>query len=121
MKNSRVDESSEPSKIAGRREFSGRREFCPLVDESSVLKVDESSVFDGRREFMDPKLTTPQYFYHYSMHIMVLAFVLLTVSRVAYYVGVHLRLTSYAIAYAPSAQWLVDRILIVITWTTFRK
>ena len=49
-----VDESSVPLKTYSRREFSGRREFCPLVDESSVLKVDESSVFDGRREFMDP-------------------------------------------------------------------
>ena len=66
MKNSRVDESSVPSKIAGRREFSGRREFCtPLVVESSVVDessvvwnswVDESSVppkssVFGRREF----------------------------------------------------------------------
>ena len=52
-----VDESSVVDKSSvplGSREFSGRREFCPLVDESSVLMVDESSVLLGRREFMDP-------------------------------------------------------------------
>ena len=48
--NSGVDESSVPPKSSN----FGRREFCPLVDESSVLRVDESSVLLGRREFMDP-------------------------------------------------------------------
>ena len=43
-----IDESSVALiSVFGRREFCSRREFCP--------NVDESSVFLGRREFMDPK------------------------------------------------------------------
>ena len=58
------------------------------------------------------KLTTPQYFYHYSMHIMVLAFVLLTVSRVAYVGCICAQLPMLSLAVI----WLVDGILIIITW-----
>ena len=42
--------STKVAKSSCRREFSDRRELCPLVDKSSVPKV----VFDGRQEFMDP-------------------------------------------------------------------
>ena len=30
--------------------------FCPLVEESSVLELDESSFFLGRRKFIDPEM-----------------------------------------------------------------
>ena len=44
--------STKVAKSSCRREFSDRRELCPLVDKSSVPKV----VFDGQQEFMDPTI-----------------------------------------------------------------
>ncbi len=44
----------EISVFLGRRFFSGRRNFCPLVDEMSVLKVSEMSVGLGRRNVIHP-------------------------------------------------------------------